>query len=380
MAAVLLCGCRQTSPVFDRARLRQPEVEPLWAMPVNSSGGCQVVGDRLRLANMLASELYPYELDLRNGRLLSTSKKKISRIKPASTPVEIGGGVVRSLVNRQVSWLPTGFEPAVVTDRLVIARRTWSMFYQHGLDMRFIGRAQIAVVDRVNQDVMWFAEIGSPSLAYSRSGVYICGDDGTLAFSLDGGRPAEVSRFYAAIAAGDVEGVRAGLPAWKQSGLDAVWSDDPVTAAARNGRVAVIRFLIGSGLSPDSTSAYNCTPLLAAIKRSHRDAVRALLDAGADPNRSSHEWGTPLIEAAQSNGRSIVDLLVRAGARLNVRSEWDGRTALHEAVSYRNYEAVGALLDFGINMSVRDDDGKTARELYWDEPRLDALFSSRPQR
>jgi ankyrin repeat protein len=72
----------------------------------------------------------------------------------------------------------------------------------------------------------------------------------------------------------------------------------------------------------------------------------------------------------------MVDLLVQAGARLNVRSEWSGRTALHEAVMFRNYEAVEALLHFGIDTSARDNDGKTARELYWAEPRLDALFAS----
>ncbi len=98
--------------MFDRARMRHPEVEPRWAMPINSVGGCRVLGDRLQLANVLASELYPYELDIRNGRLLSASEKKIRRINPAGTPVEIIGGRVLPLANRQVGWLPRGFEPA----------------------------------------------------------------------------------------------------------------------------------------------------------------------------------------------------------------------------------------------------------------------------
>ena len=43
-------------------------------------------------------------------------------------------------------------------------------------------------------------------------------------------------------------------------------------------------------------------------------------------------------------------MILRAGlrqARLN--AEWSGRTALHEAVMYRNHEAVAALLDFAID-------------------------------
>jgi hypothetical protein len=147
------------------------------------------------------------------------------------------------------------------------------------------------VIDRAKQDVIWFGEVDSPSVAYSSSGVYICGDRETVAFSFEGGRPEEVSRFYAAIVAGDLDGVRAGVAKWKESRLDAVWSDDPVSVAARNGQAAVLRYLISAGLSPDSTSAYDCTPLIAAIKRSQVKSVAVLLEAVQTPTDQAASGG-----------------------------------------------------------------------------------------
>jgi ankyrin repeat protein len=114
-----------------------------------------------------------------------------------------------------------------------------------------------------------------------------------------------------------------------------------------------------------------------ALHWNHADIAEFLLDAGAVPTDEGPIWGSALRIAVHEGGRAIVSRLLRAGANVDVASTWSGRTALHEAVMYRNYEAIEALISAGANVKARDKDGKTPIELAPIDPCVIHLFRGR---
>ena len=105
------------------------------------------------------------------------------------------------------------------------------------------------------------------------------------------------------------------------------------------------------------------------------DIARLLLTAGADPNYKSHLWALPLNEAAAEGKRPIIEELLRKGARVNSKGGWTGGTALHEAVMYRNYEAIETLLAARADVHALDGDGLTPLEKAPEDECVIYLFS-----
>jgi len=59
----------------------------------------------------------------------------------------------------------------------------------------------------------------------------------------------------------------------------------------------------------------------------------------------------------------IIKHLLHSAAKIDVVKAWNGQTALHEAVMYRNYGAIETLIAAGANAKVRDKVGKTPPSL-----------------
>ncbi|KAF5607388.1 ankyrin protein [Fusarium subglutinans] len=91
----------------------------------------------------------------------------------------------------------------------------------------------------------------------------------------------------------------------------------------------VLRFLLESGISPDSTdpSKYGCSALHTAVREDHLDAVQLLLRSGADPNGKVEgtediTLDTPLNYALDWNADTeIAKMLIESGADVNLGSE-----------------------------------------------------------
>src|ERR1700722_6039586 len=111
--------------------------------------------------------------------------------------------------------------------------------------------------------------------------------------------------------------------------------------------------------TPNSTDADGFVPLLMALHWNNPDIERILLNAGADPNYKSHLWALPLNEAVAEGRRPIIEDLLQKGARVDSKGGWTGGTALHEAVMYRNYEAIETLLEVGADIHALDGRGLT---------------------
>ncbi len=137
----------------------------------------------------------------------------------------------------------------------------------------------------------------------------------------------------------------------------------------------MVRLLIALGESPNTADADGYTPLMMALHWSHSDIAESLLDGGAIPTEGGPIWGSALSIAARDGQANIINRLIRAGAKIDSAEAWSGRTALHEAVMYRNYEAIEALISAGANVRVHDKDGKTPDELAPSDKCISHLFT-----
>jgi ankyrin repeat protein len=188
-------------------------------------------------------------------------------------------------------------------------------------------------------------------------------------------RPQQIIDFYAAIHGGDAARVANLFSVWKQSPLYDLDGSDPLTLAAKEGKVEVVKQLLALNVSPNIEAADGYSPLLAALNLDHLEIAAALLKAGADPNNFAYYWDFPLTEAVESRTPGATELLLKYGAKINAIDQVTGQTALHAAVMYRNYEAIQLLLASGANPKIKDEDGKTPIEEVDHDECISHLFS-----
>jgi len=108
------------------------------------------------------------------------------------------------------------------------------------------------------------------------------------------------------------------------------------------------------------------TPLHIAVKCDHSKVLVQMLlrsrHAAEAANTLNGLGRTPLQEAVLLNHANLVQAIGLI-ADVNVRSNHDGKTALHYAVTARATTCLEVLLMLNANVSVRDNDGNTALAL-----------------
>jgi ankyrin repeat protein len=204
---------------------------------------------------------------------------------------------------------------------------------------------------------------------------------------------ADVPTFFAAIDAGDAEGVAAALAA--DPALAAARDDDGVSAtmhalyrgwrdlaesigaalpeldmfeAAALGRLDRLEALLAAepalatARSADGFTALHYPAFFGAGDAAV--AARALIAAGADVNaRSSNPLSVlPIHSATAGNHDDVVGVLIEAGADVNA-TQRHGWTPLHGAAQNGSLPSVERLLAAGAHPAARNDDGTSAIEL-----------------
>jgi Ankyrin repeats (3 copies)/Ankyrin repeats (many copies) len=365
------CGPRvnqfETSPPAD-------SLVPLWSMPFGCEGGLHLnVSEVSVIDREYLVDNHQWMLDLSTGRVLRQSEKPVAAERlPADSKTEISSGSLLPLnVPLAKSIIPSGFDPLVHTEKFVFAKRSWLEF----VFPRLVRHSQVIVVDNSSRKVVWQIEAPEIVVQAVPNRVVVCGKGRTVGFLPLQSRPKQIIDFYAAIHTGDTARVANLFGVWKQSPLYDLDGFDPLTLAAKEGKVEVVKQLLAFNVSPNIETADGYSPLLASLNLDHLEIAALLLKAGADPNNFAHYWEFPLTRAVESRIPGAAELLLKYGANINAIDQVNGQTALHAAVMYRNYEAIQLLLGSGANPRIRDSDGKTPTEEVDPDECISHLFS-----
>lgn len=133
-------------------------------------------------------------------------------------------------------------------------------------------------------------------------------------------------------------------------------------------RLAKAAFLLRAGADPDKMGEKGpLARLLYAFGKSD-EIVDMLLKKGLDVNAPDDYGTTPLMEAV-ANPHTVKALLARR-ARVDTRNQWKG-TALMRAASEGNLESTRLLLAAGANRALRDENGRTARDIAIEQKHVD---------
>jgi ankyrin repeat protein len=131
------------------------------------------------------------------------------------------------------------------------------------------------------------------------------------------------------------------------------------------GSLEVINILIKNGADVNKWNrSHTSTPLILAVFNGNIEAAKILLEAGADPNAQSGQGDTPLRYSVQENNYEMVTLLLEHGASKTINKFGGdmGLTALGIAASQLDIKMIKLLIHAGADLSIRDDEHKTAQE------------------
>ena len=129
--------------------------------------------------------------------------------------------------------------------------------------------------------------------------------------------------------------------------------------ACCRGQLATIRQLLDGGVPVDALCAVGRTPLHTAITFKQRESAKLLLDRGANVEAVYFGW-TPLHHAVWvAVSEDIAGLLLDRGASAHAVSEGPGSTTLHCAAYIGCIIIMGRLIDMGVSVDVRNNNGQT---------------------
>jgi len=166
-------------------------------------------------------------------------------------------------------------------------------------------------------------------------------------------------------------------------------ADGLILAAAR-GRLPFVRTILSTGIPVDATNEVGHTALMAAARNGQLEVMQFLLQSGADARRHNNDGFTPLhcavgapadwpADAARKQAE-CVRLLLKHGASANALNQ-SGGTPLMGAAWFGCTPSVDLLLGAGADPTCTDKRGRTAYDLASERRHTDviALLESRPK-
>jgi ankyrin repeat protein len=132
--------------------------------------------------------------------------------------------------------------------------------------------------------------------------------------------------------------------------------------AAREGRVDILKLLIGKGASITHNKAKNPSALIVAAAKGHEAATRLLLGHGANVRAVDHYERTALLRAVESGNATTVRFILEKKPDINAKDR-NGTTALIRAVGRGDKNIARILVEHRADLDILDGDGRTA--LVW---------------
>jgi len=138
--------------------------------------------------------------------------------------------------------------------------------------------------------------------------------------------------------------------------------------ASARGQKEVVLALLGAGADVNIKNWYGWTALLGAVSNGHADIQEILLDRGADPNAKFLNGYTPLMYSVWHGPVGAIERLLDAGADVNAVSvgdrpdqvkNYEGTTALHQAIMAKKPEIVDLLIRKGADVNRADRRSQT---------------------
>jgi ankyrin repeat protein len=137
----------------------------------------------------------------------------------------------------------------------------------------------------------------------------------------------------------------------------------PLTAASKQGDVALINKLLNEGAKVDEPNSgkWSATPLYWSLFDCKFEAAELLLKKGANVNLTDSFGSAPLYMAVccEDADLSLIEHLIQKGADINYRNTSDGFTSLHHAISCGSDDVARLLIEKGANVNALADDGTT---------------------
>ena len=146
-----------------------------------------------------------------------------------------------------------------------------------------------------------------------------------------------------------------GSSSWSHNALP------PLSASASCGNNELVMLLIKFGARLDHSDFFGRTALHFAVDDmgivQHTSTAETLLSAGADANVMDKTGFSPLCRSCVRGNTEFVKLLLSRGANPNIGTI---NYPIHEACRRQHYDSVKLLLEYNADLTVRDQNGKTA--------------------
>jgi ankyrin repeat protein len=127
--------------------------------------------------------------------------------------------------------------------------------------------------------------------------------------------------------------------------------------AAETGKLPVIKWAAGRGLSIEEPDEYGTTPLIGAAGK-NLECVQWFIEQGANIDARARSGETPVRQSISGDKLDVFKFLVGKGADLR-GLDHDNATLLHRSAGKKSPEFARILLEKGADINARDEHGRT---------------------
>ncbi|KAK6703586.1 hypothetical protein SNK04_013514 [Fusarium graminearum] len=146
--------------------------------------------------------------------------------------------------------------------------------------------------------------------------------------------------------------------------VEEIWKgSSAIQSAACMGKLETFKLLLDLGANIHTKDEYGDRTLHLVCRRGHTQIIKALIDAGADIEEPNAPGFTPLIISCYNGHLDAANALIAAGSQLSSIIKSHGGMLLGNAVEKDYKKIVNLLIDNGVDIADRNEDGCQALEI-----------------